>query len=57
MEGRKEGGQRQRGKNIKLGGQGVGQDVEVVGRKNKIVKIQKKIKLKKNNLSALLILK
>lgn len=56
MEGRKEGGQRQRGKNIKLGGQGVGQDVEVVGRKNKIVKIQKK-NLKKNNLSALLILK
>lgn len=41
MEGRREGGQRQRGKNTKLGGQGVEQDMEGVGRKDKIVKIQK----------------
>lgn len=56
MEVRREGGQRQRGENIKLGGQGVGQDMEGIGRKDIMVKY-KKVKLKKMNLSALLRLK
>lgn len=41
MEVKRERGQRQRAENIKLGGQGAGQDMEGVGRKEKMVQIQK----------------